>query len=384
MKRRPIVFKGFIIWSAIAAALGMAVLTRPASSQSAAPAFASFDETIELLIALRPPKRVRPVIAVIGANSGTETTDYLIPFGVLKRADIGEVIALATGSGPIKMMPALTIIPDATVTDFDAQHPEGADYVIVPAIHNDNDATTLRWIKEQKAKGAIIVGICAGARVLANAGLLDGRRATTHWYDVPGLRKRHPTTQYVANQRFVVDTGVVTTTGVSASIPMSLTLIEAIAGTDRAMSIARDLGIEHWDARHDSGAFRLDRNFVTSYAGNSLAFWRHETLSLTIEPGVDEVALGLTADAWSRTYRSKVAIYAANGGAITTRSGIGIMVDHVGPAKPPALDHIPSTYPARALDAALRGIGNRYGLGTRTLVSKQLEYSEADHGELVR
>src|SRR4051794_9970725 len=96
----------------------------------------------------------------------------------------------------------------------------------------DDEPAVLQWIRRQAAKGAVVIGVCAGAKVVANAGLLDGRRATTHWYHLRELRERHPAIRYVPDRRFVVDRGVATTTGISASIPMSLTLIEAIAGRD--------------------------------------------------------------------------------------------------------------------------------------------------------
>jgi putative intracellular protease/amidase len=74
-----------------------------------------------------PPKRTRPLIAIIGINDATETTDYLMPYGILRRADVADVVALATGSGPVMLFPALKVEPQATVADFDARHPKGAD-----------------------------------------------------------------------------------------------------------------------------------------------------------------------------------------------------------------------------------------------------------------
>jgi putative intracellular protease/amidase len=352
------------------------VLTLPTSAALASPPKISAQETADTLAALKPPKRQRPLIAVIGANAGSETTDYLIPYGVLKRADVGDVIALATQNGPITMMPALKIMPDATITAFDVQHPEGADYVIVPAMHHDSDPASIAWIKSQASKGAIIVGICSGAKILGNAGLLDGRKATTHWYDAAKLRKRHPTMQYVADRRFVVDRGVATTTGVSASIPMSLALIEAIAGHSRAAEVARNLGVEHWDARHDGGAFRMSRDFALAAAGNTLAFWGHEKLGIAIEPGVDEVALALTADAWSRTYRSMVVTISKDKGSVRTLGGIVVVPDGVA-AKATTetlLPNLGNELPAKALDSALAGIEARYGRKTLNFVALQLEY----------
>src|SRR4029079_4974553 len=84
-------------------------------------------ETAELLAALTPPKRERPLIAVIGINDATETTDYLMPTGNRRRANVADVELLATGLGPVQLFPALTVLPDATISDFDARHPDGAD-----------------------------------------------------------------------------------------------------------------------------------------------------------------------------------------------------------------------------------------------------------------
>ena len=98
----------------------------------------------------------------------------------------------------------------------------------------DDDPAVLDWLKSQAAKDAMIVGVCAGAKVVGAAGLLDGKRATTHWYFVKELRDKHPAIRYVPDRRLVVDQGVVTTTGVTASMPISLSLIEAIAGREKA------------------------------------------------------------------------------------------------------------------------------------------------------
>lgn len=107
------------------------------------------EETRATVEALKPPKRVRPVIAIVGINDGTEITDYLMPYGVLRRADVADVVALATQPGPMALYPALKVEPQATIADFDRQHPEGADYVIVPAMVRENDPAALRWITGQ-------------------------------------------------------------------------------------------------------------------------------------------------------------------------------------------------------------------------------------------
>ena len=334
--------------------------------------------------ALRPPKRARPLVAIVGINDATETTDYLVPYGILRRAAVADVLALATEPGPVTLFPALKVEPDATIASFDAQHPQGADYVVVPAMSRDDDPVALRWIRSQAAKGATVIGVCAGAKIVGAAGLLDGKRATTHWYYLSELRGATPSLRYVADRRFVVDGRIATTTGISASMPMALTLIEAIAGSEKAEAVARELGLPRWDGRHDSDAFRFTRPFALTVLGNTLAFWNREQLGIELASGIDEVSLALVADAWSRTYRSRAVTFARSQQALKTASGLRILPDRFAtdwPAKTllPAIGGRP---PLHALDDALRAIAGRYGTPTARVVAQQLEYpATLDHAD---
>lgn len=333
-------------------------------------------ETEAIVNALKPPKRARPVVAIIGINNATEVTDYLLPYGVLRRADVADVLTVATSPGPVTLFPALTVEADATVADFDARYPDGADYVIVPAMSRDDDPAAMRWIKNQAAKGATIVGVCAGAKVVGATGLLDGKRATTHWYYVRELRSEHPTIVYVPDRRLVVDRGVATTTGITASMPMALTLIETIAGRERAETVARELGLPRWDARHRSGTFAMTRRFATTVMGNVLRFWNREEFGIELSPGVDELSLALVADAWSRTYRSRAVTFSETTGTIKSRNGMRIVPDRQSTDWPAErlLPPIGSRPPAEVLDDTLARIGERYGKPTAGIVTTLLEY----------
>jgi transcriptional regulator GlxA family with amidase domain len=243
----------------------------------------------------------------------------------------------------------------------------------------------LEWLNTQAAKGATIIGVCAGAKIVGQAGLLDGKRATTHWYFLDELLKKRPSIRYVADRRLVVDRRVMTTTGITASMPMALTLIEAIAGREKATSVGRDLGLTQWDARHDSDAFKLTRPFALTAIRNTAAFWRRERLGLELTPGIDEVSLALVADAWSRTYRSRAVTFARHYGAQESRNGIRIIPDRIVADQPAedVLSAIADRQPARALDEALHAIGNRYGTRTADFVAMQLEYPRR-HQEAIR
>jgi len=362
----------------VVVAVALQVLSRPPESSNVAPPAIGEDEIAATLAALKPPKRARPVIAMIGINDATEVTDYVMPVGILRRADVADVMLVATGRGRVKLYPALTVEPDITVADFDGRYADGADYVIVPQMKPNDDPAALQWIKSQAAKGATVIGVCAGSRIVAKAGLLDNKRGTTHWFYLSDMREQHPSMEYVPNRRFVANPGVVTTTGISASMPMSLTLIEAIGGREKAEAVARDLGLANWDARHVSEQFRFTRPFALTVMGNVAAIWNREQLGVEVAPGIDEVSLALVADAWSRTYRSRAITFAKSAAAIETRNGIRLVPDQVGGdwAKEDVVDALGDRPPAQALDEVLSSIESRYGPRTRYVVAIQPEYPQ--------
>jgi putative intracellular protease/amidase len=378
----------YLIWAGLAlialplAGFGLWLATLPTTPADVAPSAVPQAEVDAMLAALKPPKRARPLVAIVGLNDATETTDYLMPTGILRRADIADVVTLSTEPGPVKLYPALTVEADTTIEAFDARHPEGADYVIVPAMNRDDDPAVSVWLRKQAKGGAVIVAICAGAKVVAAAGLLDNRRATTHWYYLKDLLKSHSSIRYAADRRIVVDQGIATTTGITASMPMMLTLIEAIAGRDKAEAVANDLGLDRWDARHDSAAFKLTRPFAIAVLGNHLALWGQDRFGIALEPGLDEVSLALVADAWSRTYRSRVELLATSQAAVTTRSSVRLLPDRVTAVwSGGRLPHEwASKRPAEALDEALQNIGARYGQATAHIVAMQLEYPRSGAG----
>lgn len=324
--------------------------------------------------------RQRPVIAVVGENSGTELTDFVIPYGILSQSGAADVMTVATHTGPMRMLPALRIQPDATVETFDERFPDGADYVIVPAVMTMDKKTPpilVNWLEAQAGKGASIVSICDGALTVAKAGLFKGHRATGHWATQAQREHDYPDTEWLENRRYVADGKVISSAGVTAAIPLSLALIEAIAGTERAAQVAQDIGVTQWSSEHDSKQFHLTLG-VYSLAIRNWLSWRQE-IGLPISSGVDEIALALTADAYSRTYRSRAYSVADSPGVIRTQHGLILLPDRVvGADTLPrhmhlASDGSPST---QVLDHVLVDIASRYGRSTANFVALQLEYSQ--------
>lgn len=324
----------------------------------------------------------RPVVAVIAHNANTELVDFVVPYAVLKRAGVADVWALGLEPGPVRFFPALRARPDADVAAFDQRYPDGADYVIVPAVHDDDDPRLLAWVAGQARKGAVVVGVCDGVWVLARAGLLDGHEAVSHWYSRSALAQGFPDVRWRQDRRYVADGNVVTTAGVSASIPVSLALVEALAGRPRAQALARELGEAAWDVAHPGWAFRLGPRHLYTAAANAVALWRHETLVARLSPGADDLLVALAADAFARSYRTSVVGRTDDAGPVTLASGLVYLPDDdgdAGEASLPGLAEPPvavgeSPGPAAVVARILDLLQDRYGQATADFVALQLEY----------
>lgn len=322
-----------------------------------------------------------PVIAVVGENSGTEVSDFIIPYGVLSQSGVAKMVTVATYPGPILMRPALQILPDATTDQFDLRFPEGADFVIVPAVIRREDPKLLRWLAEQGNKGATVVSICDGALVVGNSGLMDGHRATGHWFTHQQRVADYPKTQWEQNARYVADGKIVSSAGITAALPISLALVEAIAGHDRAASLASNLGVSDWSSKHDSAIFepRFGVNLLAFASTQFVNGWIYSTerVGIPITEGVDEIALAFTADAYSRTGRSHAYTVANENAPVRTLRGLNIVPDSTRTStvkfdrEISLASGIPS---ARSLDRALSDIAAQFGNSTAYGVALDLEY----------
>lgn len=326
----------------------------------------------EFIEAIKPRRAEMPVIAVVARNEGTEITDFLLTHAVLQRADIAEVMAVAPHSGRVSLYPALQVEVTQDFASFDQAHPGGADYVIVPAMSDPNDATILTWLKQQSERGARIIGVCAGGLVVGNADLLDGRRFTTHWYFRKELAEKHPEAEYVPHQRYVIDDNVATTTGISASVPTMLALIEAIGGRDKAQALATEFGVDSWTPIHDSSLFGLNFPRGFSFVLNKLAFWRDERWRVNVEEGMDDITLAFTTDAWART--GHIGVDAAAPGPVKLRSGMILLPDNA-EADAPALPLQADLKPMEQLHRTLCEIKDRFGEARQEWVRMELEYA---------
>jgi len=139
--------------------------------------------------------------------------------------------------GPIR-----TSIGVLLTTPYDLSHVAGADTVIVPSSRPGvvpvSDAL-LDALREAYERGARIISFCTGAFLLAAAGLLDGRRVTTHWAWAAELAARYPTLQVDPRVLYIDDGQILTSAGTAAAIDLSLHIVRQDYGAEIAASVAR-------------------------------------------------------------------------------------------------------------------------------------------------
>jgi len=155
-----------------------------------------------------------------------------------------EVFTVAESAATFKARAGLAVLPDFAF----GQHP-AIDLLIVPGgvvTAELEKPVVVDWIAATAVQARITAAVCTGAFLLGQAGLLDGRRATTHWEDIADLRRDFPQIDVVSDRRWVDEGSVVTSGGISAGIDMSLHLVERLAGRDLALRTARQMEYR-WD-----------------------------------------------------------------------------------------------------------------------------------------
>ncbi|MDX6641351.1 MAG: hypothetical protein QOF12_2362 [Solirubrobacteraceae bacterium] len=105
----------------------------------------------------------------------------------------------------------------------------------------EHDAALVSWVRDAAARSRRVTSVCTGALILARAGLLAGRRATTHWASCARLARRYPAVSVQSDPIYVRDGNVYTSAGVTAGMDLALALVEEDLGPELALQVARQL-----------------------------------------------------------------------------------------------------------------------------------------------
>lgn len=182
---------------------------------------------------------------------GVEVLDFAGPYEVFSRTRLEPGMAsrrtdesapflaftVARSRDSIAATGGLRVLPDHRFEDAPL-----IDILVVPGGFGTHalleDSATIRWIQDVAGRATHVASVCTGALVLARAGLLDGRRATTHWGSYDHLAAMGEGIAVDRTSRYV-DDGVITSGGVAAGIDMAFHMVERICGRDVANETAR-------------------------------------------------------------------------------------------------------------------------------------------------
>jgi transcriptional regulator GlxA family with amidase domain len=157
-----------------------------------------------------------------------------------------RAITIAEEARTVRCRGGLLVQPNHTIEDHPPLH-----ILVIPGGYGTDQVVEnprlLAWVKRQHEIVHLTTSVCTGAFVLAKTGLLDGRRATTHWASIANFRTAYPAVVTLDDQRVVDEGNIVTSAGVSAGIDMALHVVERQHGHIVARETAR--GMEYdWRA----------------------------------------------------------------------------------------------------------------------------------------
>jgi len=267
-------------------------------------------------------------VAVALGVGGSVVTDALAPYGIFARSDDYDAFTVSAGRARVGLSGGLSVIPDFSLADVGSGRAPAADIVVVPAFADpaspENEGIRA-WIRRAHDDGATVLGVCAGARVLVAAGLLDGRTATSHFADLDDLEANAPETTWVRGLRYVDDGRITTTAGVTSGIAGAIHLVERFSGRAEAARIAEDVGAADW-GDPDSASMPVHRPSLEDYPytlGTALP-WFRPTWAVALTPQTDEIDAAAAFEVYSGTSSAASLVPVATGSTVRTKHGMTV------------------------------------------------------------
>jgi transcriptional regulator GlxA family with amidase domain len=351
----------------------------------------------------------KPTAVVVLGSQGANAADALAPYEVLAETGAFNLYTAAARRRPVPLTGGLDLVPDLTFGQLDDRLPAPPDVIVVPQVPGaagPNGAPIVQWLRRQRAAGnPLLVSVCTGAEVLAAAGLLDGRPATSHWLGLIGLRRAYPGVRWQEGVRYVDDGDVITTAGVLSGIDGALRVVERVLGPAAAGQAARAV---QWPAYSPGAAAPIRRSrpaLPDVVALLSAGYrWDRPSMGVLLTDGVGEIELASAFRPYTElSYLARPVAVTADGQAIRSRHGLTFAPRADLTTAAPGLDRLvvpgadaarhaaaglglperlAPTYlheqPGFAFDAALRDIARTRDVATARWVAKTLQYPTRD------
>jgi transcriptional regulator GlxA family with amidase domain len=199
-----------------------------------------------------------------------------------KKAPRFQVTTASADGRPVNCDGGIKIQPSRALQDVGE-----TDLIFVPAAWMSVDgvvelnAPIVRWLKRRSARGVAVASVCSGVGLVAAAGLLDGKRATTHWGLAERFRQRYPRVKWMPELMVTEDRGFYCGGGVNASLDLSIYLVERFCGHEIAMQTAKALLIETRRAWQSGFAIIPLKTDHSDDAISSAQEWIHKNFAKT-------------------------------------------------------------------------------------------------------
>ncbi|SHN38448.1 DJ-1/PfpI family protein [Cryptosporangium aurantiacum] len=188
----------------------------------------------------------KPTAVVLLNHGGTEVTDALAPFQVFAESGAFNVYLAAPTKRQVTLSGGLDVLPQLSLAELDRRlGGRSPDVVVVPAMWRVGSAgqrPVADWLRKHAPSIGTLMSVCDGAEVLADAGLLEGRRATASWANLAKWEKRHPDVKWVRGSRYVQDGTVLTSAGVTSGVVAALHVVRDRLGEPAATALAERIG----------------------------------------------------------------------------------------------------------------------------------------------
>lgn len=202
-----------------------------------------------------------------------------------------ELSVLAAAAGPVASSSGVALTAEALPADaFDTVMVAGGEGTRPAAL----DPTLIAWVRQASAAARRTASVCSGAYILAEAGLLDGRRATTHWERTADFERRYPKVRLQPDRIFVCDGAIWSSAGITAGIDLALALIAEDLGEAVARRTAQQLVVHR---RRPGGQSQFSALSALGGGGGGrfdpLLTWMEDHLAepLTVERLADQAAM---------------------------------------------------------------------------------------------
>jgi putative intracellular protease/amidase len=246
----------------------------------------------------------KPTAVVLLSNQGAEVTDVLAPYEVLSESGAFNVYTAAPERKAVTLSGRLDVLPQLSLAELGQRlGGEDPDVIVVPEmsdIGSPGHRPVAEWLREHAKGSRTVLSVCNGAQVLADAGLLDGRRATANWANIAEWERRYPDTKWVRGLRYVEDGNVLTAAGVTSGISATLHVISGYVGEEAATALAQKIGYP--DQRvGDEPQIQAERLTVSDRALYVLwvAYgWGKPRIGVALTEGTSEIELASVLDVY--------------------------------------------------------------------------------------